>query len=115
VVISLETNKRYQHWRWLQEIANEIPPLNETANIHLLIGRDASELLKVQEFRNGPKGTPLGTKAFFKLDNNRPDALRSRWRPHVHACPPYQSLTGQLHQLKAENSGTAVLRGRSVP
>ena len=50
-----EMARRFPH---LQEIANEIPPLDETANIHLLIGRDAPELLKVREFRNGPKGTP---------------------------------------------------------
>ena len=51
--------RRFPH---LREIANEIPPLNETANIHLLIGRDAPELLKVREFRNGPKGTPWAQK-----------------------------------------------------
>jgi len=39
-----EMARRFPH---LQEIANEIPPLNETADIHLLIGRDAPELLKV--------------------------------------------------------------------
>ena len=50
-----EMARRFPH---LQEIANETPPLDETANIHLLIGRDAPELLKVREFRNGPKGTP---------------------------------------------------------
>ena len=46
----------------LQEIANEIPPLDGTANIHLLIRRDTPELLKVREFRNGPKGTPWAQK-----------------------------------------------------
>ena len=50
-----EMARRFPH---LEEIANEIPPLDETANIHLLIGRDAPELLKVREFRNGPKRTP---------------------------------------------------------
>ena len=39
-------------------IANEIPPLDEAAKIHLLIGRDAPELLKVREFKNGPRGAP---------------------------------------------------------
>lgn len=52
---TLEMARRFPH---LQEIASEIPPLDDTANIHLLIGRDAPKLLKVREFRNGPKGTP---------------------------------------------------------
>ena len=56
-----EMARRFPH---LREIANEIPPLDETANIHLLIGRDAPELLKVWEFRNGPKGIP-GHKSFL--------------------------------------------------
>ncbi|XP_078364137.1 uncharacterized protein LOC144648470 [Oculina patagonica] len=51
--------RRFPH---LQDIANKIPPLDETADIHLLIGRDAPELLKVREFRNGPKGTPWAQK-----------------------------------------------------
>ena len=46
---------RFPH---LQEIAGKIPPLDRAAGIHLLIGRDQPELLKVREFRNGPKGAP---------------------------------------------------------
>ena len=42
----------------LKAIVHKIPPLDETAKIHLLLGRDAPELLKVREFRNGPKGAP---------------------------------------------------------
>ena len=42
----------------LQGIADEIPPFDNDANIHLLIGRDAPELLKVRDFRNGPRGAP---------------------------------------------------------
>ena len=38
----------------LKAIVHKIPPLDETAKIHLLLGRDAPELLKVREFRNGP-------------------------------------------------------------
>jgi len=34
--------RRFPH---LQDITNEIPPLDQTANIHLLIGRDVPELL----------------------------------------------------------------------
>ena len=53
---------RYQHQRWQGDShtfkrSPIIPPLNETTNIHLLIGRDAPELLKVWKFRNGPKET----------------------------------------------------------
>ena len=40
----------------LQEIAKEIPLLDSTAGIHLLIGRDSPELHKVREFKKGPKG-----------------------------------------------------------
>ena len=47
--------RRFPH---LQKIAIEIPPFDGNADIHLLIGRDAPELLKVREFRNGPKGAP---------------------------------------------------------
>lgn len=49
-----EMARRFSH---LRDIANEIPQLHENAEIDLLIGRDAPELLKVREFRNGPKGT----------------------------------------------------------
>ena len=47
--------RRFPH---LSLIANEIPPLDDTADVHLLIGRDAPELLKVRESRNGPSGAP---------------------------------------------------------
>ena len=42
----------------LIDIAHEIPSPDESAKIQLLIGRDAPELLKVREFRNGPRGAP---------------------------------------------------------
>ncbi|XP_068713049.1 uncharacterized protein [Montipora foliosa] len=42
----------------LKEIAGEIQPFDDDADIHLLIGRDAPELLKVREFINGPNGAP---------------------------------------------------------
>ncbi|XP_048580423.1 uncharacterized protein LOC116604791 [Nematostella vectensis] len=42
----------------LREIAAHIPPPEREAGVHLLIGRDAPELLKVREFRNGPRGAP---------------------------------------------------------
>ena len=50
-----EMARRFPH---LKAIAHEIPPLDEAAEVHLLIGRDAPELLKVREFRNGPRGAP---------------------------------------------------------
>ena len=37
--------RRFPH---LQEITNELPPFDKTAQIHLLVGRDAPELLKVR-------------------------------------------------------------------
>ena len=37
---------------YLKDIADEIPPLDVNAKVHLLIGRDASELLKVRAFKN---------------------------------------------------------------
>ena len=50
-----EMARRFPH---LSDIANQIPQLDENAEIHLLIGQDARELLKVREFRNGPRGAP---------------------------------------------------------
>lgn len=95
-------------------MANEIPPLDETANIHLLIGRDAPELLKGQEFRNRPKGTPWAQRLSLGWTIIGQMCL-DLTGPYARARLPYQSLTGQLHQLKEENTGTAVLQTRSVP
>ena len=47
--------KRFPH---LIDIAQEIPYPDESAKIQLLIGQDALELLKVREFKNGPRGAP---------------------------------------------------------
>ena len=49
--------KNYPH---LCDITNDIPPLDDDAKIKILLGRDAPELLKVREFRNGPKGVSHG-------------------------------------------------------
>ena len=54
-----EMARRFPH---LSDIANQIPLLDENAEIHLLIGRDAPGLLKVREFRNGPRGAPWAQK-----------------------------------------------------
>ena len=48
-----EIAKQYPH---LQDIAEEIPPLDKGAKFELLAGKDAPELLKVRAFKNGPKG-----------------------------------------------------------
>ncbi|KAK2552272.1 hypothetical protein P5673_026805 [Acropora cervicornis] len=50
-----EMVRRFPH---LKEIAGEIPPFDDDVDIHLLIGRDAPELLKVRDFINGPNGAP---------------------------------------------------------
>ena len=53
--------RRFSH---PNDIANEIPQLDQNAEIHLFIGRDAPELLKVREFRNeGTKLYSRGIKA----------------------------------------------------
>ena len=54
-----EIAREFSH---LKGIADQIPPLDQDANIELLIGRDAPELLKVRDFRNGPKGAPWAQK-----------------------------------------------------
>ena len=54
-----------QQFGHLAEIASEIPPVDHHAEIHLLFGRDASELLKVRAFKNGPKGAPWAQKLFL--------------------------------------------------
>ena len=54
-----EMARRFPH---LSDIANQIPKLDKNAEIHLLIGRDALELLKVRDFRNGPRGAPWAQK-----------------------------------------------------
>lgn len=54
-----EMARRFTH---LREIADEIPPIDPNADIHILLGRDAPEILKVRAFKNGPKGDPLAQK-----------------------------------------------------
>ena len=44
-----------QKFPHLQTIANEFPPEDETADVHILLGRDAAELLKARAFKNDPK------------------------------------------------------------
>lgn len=54
-----EIARRFPH---LQEIAEEIPSFDVNAGVHILIGRDAPELLKVRAFKNGPRGAPWAQK-----------------------------------------------------
>ncbi|KAK3753684.1 hypothetical protein QZH41_013130 [Actinostola sp. cb2023] len=54
-----EIANRFDH---LRGIAEEIPPLDNQADVQLLIGRDVPELLKVRAFKNGPKGAPWAQK-----------------------------------------------------
>ncbi|KAK3727498.1 hypothetical protein QZH41_018364 [Actinostola sp. cb2023] len=54
-----EMARRFSH---LRDIADEIPPIDESANIHILLGRDAPEILKVRAFKNGPRGAPWAQK-----------------------------------------------------
>ena len=54
-ILTPETTARFPH---LKQIAGEITPLDDNAEVHLLIGRDVPELLKVRNFINGPKGAP---------------------------------------------------------
>ena len=51
--------KQYNH---LKDIAKEIPPIDTNADIQLLIGRNAPEIMKVRAFRNGPPGSPWAHK-----------------------------------------------------
>ena len=46
----------------LREIASEIPPIDHDVNVELLIGRDTPEVLKVKQFKNGPRGAPWAQK-----------------------------------------------------
>ena len=46
----------------LRDISSEIPPINPNTKIHLLIGRDAPERLKVRAFKNGLQGAPWAHK-----------------------------------------------------
>jgi len=50
-----EIAMQYPHF---SDIADEIPPLDDQAQAQLLIGRDATELLKVKAFKDGPKEAP---------------------------------------------------------
>ena len=52
-IVTLEMAMQFSH---LKEVAKEIPPYHPKAKVKILIGRDASELFKVRENKNGQKG-----------------------------------------------------------
>ena len=85
--------RRFPH---LRDIADEIPQLDENAEIHLLIGQDAPELLKVREFRNGLKGAPwtqrilLGWTIIGQMCQEPCRSTRTRM------CLSHQSPRGRL-------------------
>ena len=82
----------------LKAIAHEIPPVNETAKIHLLLGRDAPELLKVREFKNGPKGAPWAQR------------LALGWTISGQMCLDFAS--GPVHVLACLTSLSAVMENK---
>ena len=51
-----------QKFPHLKTIANEFPPKDKNADVHILLGQDATELLKVRAFKNDPKGAPWAQK-----------------------------------------------------
>ena len=54
-IVTPEMAMQFPH---LKEVAKEIPPYDPKAKVEILIDRDAPELLKVRESRNGQKGAP---------------------------------------------------------
>lgn len=58
-IVTPEMARQFPH---LKEIAEEIPPYDPKAKVEILIGRDAPELLKIRESKNGPNGAPWAQK-----------------------------------------------------
>lgn len=54
-IVTPEMARQFPH---LKEITEEIPPYDPKAKVEILIGRDAPELLKIRESKNGPNGAP---------------------------------------------------------
>ena len=61
----LPTPKMARRFPHLKEIASEIPPFNNDANIQLLIGRDAPKLLNARDLINGQNGAPWVQRLFM--------------------------------------------------
>ena len=70
--------------RHLGSIAEEIPPFHEEAKIHLLVGGDTPELLKVGAFKNSTKGAPWAQKLALEWTISGQTCLHLKDRPiHV--------------------------------
>ena len=54
-IVILEMARHFSH---IKEVAKEIPPYHPKVKVEILIGRDAPELFKVRENKNGQKGAP---------------------------------------------------------
>ncbi|KAK3730881.1 hypothetical protein QZH41_002986 [Actinostola sp. cb2023] len=67
---------RFSH---LRDIEQDIPLLDDQAKIHLLIGRDAPELLKVRAFKNGPRVAPWAQKLVLGWTYQVKPVLTCEW------------------------------------
>ena len=81
----------------LQQIADEIPELDEQAEILLLIGRDVPPLHKVHESRNGSRNAPWGQRldlGWVVLGNtflngaHKPEQISTCKTQVLHNCRP---------------------------
>ena len=64
-----EIAREFSH---LKKIADQIPPLDQDANIELLIGRDATGAVEGQGFQKRIQRCPLGPKRSSKLRDGLP-------------------------------------------
>ena len=109
-----EMARKFPH---LASIANKIPPLDPDTDVHILIGRDAPELLKVRAFVNGPRNAPWAQKLLLGWTisgqlclnlNNRSVHVHAR-RTHLerhtvhtrierskHSCSPREALKSEI-------------------
>ena len=61
----IPTPKMSESFPHLKEISSEILPVDQNSSIEMLIGRDAPNVLKVRQFKNGPRGAPWAQKHIF--------------------------------------------------
>ena len=54
-----------KHHPHLAHLEQELPPYEASTAVHLLIGRDAPEFLKIWDFINGKSGEPWAQKSLF--------------------------------------------------
>ena len=95
-----DTTKPFPH---LREISTEIPPMEHNANIDILIGRDAPEVLKVRQFKNGPCGSPWAQRQTLGWTISGEMCLDRVGGPvQISTCRT--SVTSQKHPLLAPKS-----------